>query len=200
MRAVTRLALVAALGVAPTVWAQPEAPPDPQSVAIELKAKLMYMRFDFGLSTVSNSGLFQNGKPMELGFFLGNVDAYFADVPEALELARTAGSHKTLGFAFTLGALALVLTDLVWVTWLAASNNIGTLERQLPLIVGLAGASLALNIAGLVFTVLATNNLMKAVNRFNFGVIDKYLPREQKIDFNMLIGSRMAGVGLKYTF
>ena len=39
-----------------------------------------------------------------------------------------------------------------------------------------------------------------ATNRFTVGIIDKHLPSDQKIDFKLLIGQQMTGVGIRYTF
>ena len=75
MRWTMKLALLAALAGAHLAWAQPEVPPDPVSnPAVELKSKLMYMRFDWASANNSN-GLFQDGRPMDVGFFLGSVAA-----------------------------------------------------------------------------------------------------------------------------
>ena len=200
MRWSMKLALLTALAGAHLAWAQPEAPPDPGNAALELKSKLMYQRIDWGAVTLSSGGWYQDGRPMDVGFFLGNVDDYFGDVPEALQLARLAGSQRTLGFAFTMASLGLLLADCGLIVASGINTNGPSLGSLAPVFGAIAGVSLATSITGLVFTYLSGQNLMKAINRFNFGIIDKYLPSDQKLDFKLLIGSQMTGVGVRYTF
>lgn len=201
MRWTMKLALLAALAGAHLAWAQPEAPPDAVNAAVELKSKLIYQRIDWAAATPSSGGLYQDGRPMNVGFLLGNVDAYFGDVPEALALARLAGSQRTVGFALSMASLGLLLADCgLLLTAVVDPNNPSASDSRIPVYVAIAGVGLATSITGIVFTYLSGQNLMKAINRFNFGIIDKHLPSNQKLDFKLLIGSQMTGVGIRYTF
>jgi|CXWL01.1.fsa_nt_gi hypothetical protein len=196
----SKAVLLAVLCAGFAVEAQPLPPPESANLALELKAKLMYLRADWGAaSAINGGGLHQNGKSMDIGFLGGNVDAYFSEVPEALELARLHGSQKTLGLAFTTASLVLLLVD-VGIMTSAAIRGGNALLDQVPLYFAIIGVSLGLDIAGLVFTVLAQTNLFRAVNTFNFGIIDRYLPAEQKIDFKLLLSHNLQGVGLSYRF
>lgn len=196
----SKAVLLAVLCLAQFAAAQPLPPPESANLAIELKAKLMYMRLDWGAATAINGGgLFQNGRSMDIGFLGGNVDAYFGEVPEALELARLHGSQKTLGLALTTASLALLLVDLGLMTSTAIRGGSAFVD-QAPLFLALIGVGLGLDIAGAVFLTLSNSNLMRAVNTFNFGIIDRYLPAEQKIDFKLLLSHKMQGVGLSYRF
>jgi len=112
---------------------QEEAAPSPSPV-VEIKQKLMYFRTGPGVGFGTSVG--QNGEKVELGYFGGNIDDWFKDVPEALESARKFRTQKIAGFTMWAVGLAALLADLGYLTYVVAAQDGASFRGSLGLRVG----------------------------------------------------------------
>jgi hypothetical protein len=139
---------------------------------------LLYLKSGF------SAGLYQNGRKIELGFFMGNIDTVFGAFPDALDAARSARAYMITGAVLSGVAFGLLLVDIIWLVMDANSGTVSINNAGYWL---LLGGGLVLNLVGGIFTLLGAGKMAEAINRHNFGLFNKQLPANQQIEVNKLV-------------
>jgi hypothetical protein len=168
-------------------------------IAVELKQKMMYLQIGLGKGPDGIS-VQQNGREAKLGFFGGNVEAYFSEVPESLSLAQTFRTQRIVGVTLGGIGMAALVADVVYLTTWALSDSPSAWTNARGLGLGLLVGGGLVGLVGAFLFQLSQGTLAEAVNVFNGGLLNKYLPPNQKIDLKILLSSNQQGVGLSYQF
>lgn len=178
---------------------QQDAPVQDPNPAVEIRHKMMYFKMGLGQG-FSGMSINQDGKKAELGFFGGNVDEYFGEFPEALDSAHSFRMQKIVGFTMWSVGLAALLIDMGYLAYIISANDQASFRDSQGLVWGLlAGGGVVGSVGGILLQ-NSVGTLSEAVNKFNGGLLNKYLPPDQKIDFRIFLGMNQQGVGLSYHF
>jgi hypothetical protein len=168
------------------------------SPILEIKEKLMYLKVGLGEGLMGMS-VFQNGAKLDLGYFGGNLEAYFKESPEALETATGFRTRQIVGFVMWSAGMAAVIADIILIPVLASQGREPFLNNQGVLWGLLIGGS-AVGTSGALVLDSAVTKLAAAVNQFNAHLLNEHLPPAQKIDYHIFVSRCGAGAGLRFHF
>ncbi|MFC1611748.1 hypothetical protein ACFL6C_12370 [Myxococcota bacterium] len=166
---------------------------------VTIKDELMYVKVGFGHG-LGGVAAFQNGEEMDLGFFGGNVETYFDGSPEALEVAKSFSTYKTVGFAMWSIGMATLLADLGILIYIIGENDGRVYANNFPLIFGLLIGGAAVGLPGVFLFQHANSRLVEAVNIHNAALMNQFLPDDNKVDFKIFALRGGAGAGLAFRF
>jgi hypothetical protein len=164
------------------------------AAALEMKQKMMSLKPDSG-----GLNIYQNGRKLDLGFFGANID-YFKEVPEALNTARALEGQRIAGFTLYSAGVLTTLADCGLIIYLSATNNQAYLETNRGWILGGLAGGLISELVGAVFMNQAGRTVLKAMNQYNAGILNKYLPEGQRLDLKIIASADQKGIGLNYRF
>ena len=166
----------------------PPPPPDTrvESAVTDIGHHLLYMRAGF------DSGLFQDGHRKDFGFFYSNLDAVFGDVPAALDAARTARTLMLTGSVIYGVGMGVLIADLVIII-VHEANGTPISGNEAGLLIGTTIGGGVVGIVGGLISGAGRAKMLEAVNRYNFGVLNKHLPQDKQLDVNKLLSGVQQG-------
>jgi hypothetical protein len=169
--------------VAGVAWSNPSG---------EVGEKFLYFK-----ASPFSGGLYQNGQRVNLGFFGSRIDEVFGEYPDALAAAQASRNLGIAGSVVLGVGLTVLLVEMVLVIAMADDLNENGVPAWYWAGLGIGGVT---GIVGAVLVGLAGSKGIEAVNRYNFHLMNRILPPEQRLDPNKLLSRRPAVSVLQLTF